>query len=198
MAQFYVALARDGSAPAPAIAKGARMEIGWELNLQPEHIESLQEGLRRVTAPGGTAHFGTALEYWDVFGKTGTGQTFLSARGEAKDHAWFAGMAGPPGEPPEIVVVALVEQGESGGQVAAPIVAKTADYYLRRKYGIPTVRIQTYREHIMTGPVPAWYRERFPQTRRAVPAQPVVIPQPSPTNLVPAPRRDTVSTGGGR
>jgi penicillin-binding protein 2 len=166
MAQFYVALARDGSAPAPAIAQGAPLAEGWELALEPEHIASLQEGLRRVTAPGGTAHFGTALEYWDVIGKTGTGQNPLSVRGLAEDHAWFAGMAGPPGEPPEIVVVALVEYGRSGGQVAAPIVAKTADYYLRRKHGIPIDTVQTYREHIMIGPVPSWYRTRFPSAFR--------------------------------
>lgn len=173
MAQFYVALARDGSAPAPRLAQDAEMGEGWELDLQPEAIASLREGLRRVTAPGGTAHFGTALQYWDVLGKTGTGQNPLSVRGLAEDHAWFAGMAGPPGEPPEIVVVAIIEYGRSGGQVAAPIVAKTADFYLRRKYGIPVDTIQTYLEHIMTGPVPAWYRERFPQPppRRAGPPE---------------------------
>jgi penicillin-binding protein 2 len=165
MAQFYVALARDGSAPAPTIAQDAPLMEGWELNLQPEDLASLREGLRQVTARGGTAHFGTALEYWDVFGKTGTGQNPLSVRGLAEDHAWFAGMAGPPGEDPEIVVVAIVEYGESGSQTAAPIVAKTADYYLRSKYGIPIDTIQTYREHIMIGPVPNWYPVRFPATR---------------------------------
>ncbi len=163
MAQFYVALAGDGSAPAPTIAQDAPRVDGWELNLEAEHIASLQEGMRMVTAPGGTAHFGTALEYWDVFGKTGTGQNPLSVRGLAEDHAWFAGMAGPPGEPPEIVVVVIIEFGQSGGQIAAPIVAKTADYYLRAKRGMPIDTIQTYREHIMTGPIPRWYRERFPQ-----------------------------------
>lgn len=166
MAQFYVALARDGTAPAPTIARDAPLQEGWALNLQPDHIEALREGLRSVTAPGGTAHLGTALEHWEVIGKTGTGQTASSMQGLSKDHAWFAGMAGPPGQPPEIVVVAIVEYGESGGQVAAPIVAKTADYYLRRKYGIPTDTIQTLREHIMIGPVPAWYRERFPTGSR--------------------------------
>ncbi len=163
MAQFYVALARNGSAPAPVIAKGVATSEGWQLDLAPEHIESLQEGLRMVTAPGGTAHFGTALEHWEVIGKTGTGQNPLSVRGLAQDHAWFAGMAGPPGEPPEIVLVAIVEYGESGGQVAAPIVAKAADYYLRSKRGMPIDTIQTYREHILSGPVPQWYRDRFPR-----------------------------------
>lgn len=163
MAQFYVALARDGSAPAPTIARDAPNVDGWELDLAPEHIESLRDGLRMVTAPGGTAHFGTALEHWDVLGKTGTGQNSLSVRGLAEDDAWFAGMAGPPGEPPEVVVVAIVEHGESGSRAAAPIVAKTADFYLRRKYGIPVDTIQTYLEHILTGPAPRWYRERFPE-----------------------------------
>jgi penicillin-binding protein 2 len=53
VAQFYLALARDGSAPAPAIARGVELAEGWSLDLADEHIESLREGLRRVTAPGG-------------------------------------------------------------------------------------------------------------------------------------------------
>jgi penicillin-binding protein 2 len=163
MAQFYVALARDGSAPAPVIARGVPVAEGWQLDLAEEHIEALREGLRRVTAPGGTAHFSTALEYWEVLGKTGTGQNPLSVRGLAEDHAWFAGMAGPPGEPPEIVVVAIVEYGGSGSRVAAPLVAKTADFYLRRKYGMEIDTIQTYQEFVRQGPVPAWYRKRFPE-----------------------------------
>lgn len=195
MAQFYVALARDGSAPPPRIAQGVPVGDGWELNLAPDHIAALREGLRMVTAPGGTAHFGTALEYWDVLGKTGTGQNPLSVRGLAEDHAWFAGLAGPPGQPPEIVVVAIVEYGRSGGQVAAPIVAKTADFYLRRKHGIPTDTIQTYLEHILTGPVPPWYRERFPpQPRpraREEPSLPIAAPS-EPAWLRPPARRDTI------
>ncbi len=161
MAQFYVALARDGSAPPPAIAQGVELGEGWSLNLAPEHLASLREGLRAVTQPGGTAHLGTALEYWDVLGKTGTGQNELSIQGLGEAHAWFAGIVGPPGGAPEIVVVAIVEFGASGSQVAAPIVAKTADYYLRKKHGIPIDTIQTYREHLMTGTPAPWYRRRF-------------------------------------
>lgn len=165
MAQFYVALARDGAAPAPTIARDAPFREGWRLDLSPEHLETLLEGMRRVTAPGGTAHYGTALEYWDVLGKTGTGQTAQSILGIVENHAWFAGMAGPPGEPPEIVVVAVVEHGRSGSSMAAPIVAKTADYYLRRLHGIEVDSVQTYLDHIRVGPVPSWYAERFPATQ---------------------------------
>lgn len=161
MAQFYVALARDGSAPPPALARGVELGEGWALNLAPEHIEALRTGLRAVTAPGGTAHFSTALEHWEVIGKTGTGQNPQSMRGLAHDDAWFAGMAGPPGQPPEIVVVALVEFGESGSAMAAPIVAKTADFYLRRKYGIPVDTVQTYLEHLRAGRPAPWYETRY-------------------------------------
>jgi len=161
MAQFYVALARDGSAPPPTIAEGVTLGEGWKLNLRPEHIEALREGLRSVTAPGGTAHFGTTLEHWDVMGKTGTGEHRLSQAGLAPPHAWFAGMAGPFGGDPEIVVVVVVEYGASGSRTAAPIMAKTADFYLRKKHGIPLDTIQTLSEHLQTRGWPRWYRERY-------------------------------------
>jgi penicillin-binding protein 2 len=161
MAQFYVALARDGSAPAPALAKGIELGEGWSLDLAPEHLASLREGLRRVTAPGGTAHFGGTLEHWEVLGKTGSGQNPQSLQGLAEADAWFAGMVGPFGGPPEIVVVALVEFGASGSRPAAPLVSKAADFYLRKKHGIPIDTIQTLGEHLMTRGWPAWYRERF-------------------------------------
>jgi penicillin-binding protein 2 len=166
MAQFYLALARDGSAPAPSIARGAPAREGWELDLRQEHLESLREGMRLVTAPGGTAHFGTALEHWDVIGKTGTGQNSLSVRGLAEDHAWFAGMAGPPGEPPEIVVVAIVEYGGGGSATAAPLVAKAADFYLRHKHGIEIDTVQTYLDHLRAGRPAPWYWRRYSAARQ--------------------------------
>lgn len=163
MAQFYTALARDGSAPPPAIAQGVDLGPGWHLNLEPQHLAALREGLHMVTQPGGTAHYGTALEYWDVIGKTGTAQNEQSIQGIGADHAWFAGMAGPPGKPPEIVVVAFVEHGEHGSSAAAPLVAKTADFYLREKYGIPVDTLQTYLDYIQHGKYPSWYAKRFPR-----------------------------------
>jgi penicillin-binding protein 2 len=163
VAQFYLALARDGSAPAPTLAQGVELGEGWSLDLAPEHIDALREGLRMVTAPGGTAHFGTALEHWEVIGKTGTGQNALSMQGLAEDHAWFAGMAGPIGGLPEIVVAVIVEYAGGGSAVAAPIMAKTADFYLRRKHGIPVDSVQTYLEHLRQGVPAPWYARRFQQ-----------------------------------
>jgi penicillin-binding protein 2 len=71
-------------------------------------------------------------------------------------------MAGVPGGPPEIVIAVIVEYGDSGSGMAAPIMAKTADYYLRRKYDIPVDTIQTWGEHLRSGRPAPWYRVRFP------------------------------------
>ncbi|MFW6200752.1 MAG: penicillin-binding protein 2, partial [Gemmatimonadota bacterium] len=155
MAQFYLALAGDGSAPNPTIADVAPIGQAWSLDLSSESLRSLRAGLRAVTAPGGTAYL-SSLEHWDLLGKTGTGQ---NSQDPERDHAWFAGMAGPLGGAPEIVVVALVEFGLSGSQMAAPIVAKTADFWLRKKYGMPIDTIQTLGEHLRAGVPAPWFGE---------------------------------------
>ena len=109
--------------------------------------------MRRVTRPGGTA-YRSSLEHFDLLGKTGTAQS----GGDRPNHAWFTGMAGPYGAAPEIVVVALVEFGGSGSGVAAPLVAKTADFYLRGRHGIPRDTIQTLGEYERAGRGTAWPR----------------------------------------
>jgi len=151
MAQFYLAMARDGSAPPPRLLRTeGEPEGGWSLDLSPESLAIMREGLRGVTEPGGTAYL-SSLEHWAIMGKTGTVQNPPNP-----DHAWFAAIAGPRQGPPEVVVVVIVEFGESGSGVAAPLAAKTADYYLRRKHGIPTDTIQTLGEHYRTGRPAPW------------------------------------------
>jgi penicillin-binding protein 2 len=55
-----------------------------------------------------------------VGGKTGTAQVASRESGlNHEDHAWFAGFA--PTENPQIIVVALIENGGHGGEVAAPV-----------------------------------------------------------------------------
>ena len=151
MAQFYLALAGDGSAPTPSLRRGVSAGEGWKLDLSPASIRALRLGLEAVTAPGGTAYM-SSLQYWDLIGKTGSGQTSDSGR----PNSWFAGMAGPWEGEPEIVIVALAEFGVGGSATAAPLAAKAADFYLRRKHGIPVDSIQTLREHIMAGRPAPW------------------------------------------
>ena len=151
MAQFYAALAADGRVGPPRIAAlpDDGSDAGWDLHLSAENLKWLREGLRRVTAPGGTAAM-SALEHWDWIGKTGTAQNPHGA-----DHAWFVGMAGPRGGAPEVVVAALVEFGAHGSE-AAQYAAKAADYYLRRKHHMRTDSIQTLREYLVTGRPTPW------------------------------------------
>ena len=48
-----------------------------------------------------------------------------------RDHALFVAFA--PAEEPEIVVAVLVEHGQSGGRVAAPIAQKVLARYFEKK-----------------------------------------------------------------
>jgi peptidoglycan glycosyltransferase len=61
------------------------------------------------TAKGVSSRLG-----YPVAGKTGTAEV---ASGDS--HAWFAGFA--PADDPQVAVVVIVENGGSGGSVAAPI-----------------------------------------------------------------------------
>lgn len=170
MAQFYVALARDGSAPAPRLLLDSdevtAREQGWELDLSPLALRTLREGMRRVTGPEGTAWL-ASLELWDLYGKSGSGQNARSLAEQGLTDAWFAGMAGPPGQDPEIVIAVLVQNAGGGSAVAAPLMAKAADFYLRRKYGIEVDTIQTLGEHLRTRGWPEWATERMQREQAA-------------------------------
>jgi penicillin-binding protein 2 len=65
------------------------------------------------TARAAFEDFGEGLE--QIGGKTGTGQ----AATNQDNHAWFVGVA--PLDNPRFVVVVLIEEGGSGGRVAAPV-----------------------------------------------------------------------------
>ena len=150
MAQFYLAVARGGAAPAPRLARGEVTPDDLVLDIEESTIRALWSGLQEVMAPGGTGHL-SSLEHWELWGKSGTGENETGV-----DHAWFAGFGGPLRGDPEIVVVALVEQGESGSGTAAPVMTKTIDYHLRRKYGMAIDTIQTLRDHYRVGRPAPW------------------------------------------
>lgn len=195
MAQFYLALGRDGSAPAPQLYRSAAsgtaagagaLEVAWELDLAPENLAALQDGLRQVMSSG-TA-FRSQVEHWDVIGKTGTAQHSAS---QDRPHAWFAGLAGPWGGAMEIAIVVIVEEvapGMGGSSAAAPVAAKAADFHLRRKYGMETTEIQTVAEHQAAGiPTPwAWNRmTTLPSLAPADATDPADVADPA-RDLVPA------------
>ena len=141
LAHTFVALARaDGRAPAPRLAQlEDEPPITFEIPSTPEQIAVLRQGMRRVVGPGGTAWL-TRLQNWDLLGKTGTAQ---NPHGE--DHGWFTGIAGPPGEEPEIVAAMVVIHGEAGSQISGTP-ANAMNFYLNRKHGLPFERYATPRE----------------------------------------------------
>ncbi|MCE5309350.1 MAG: penicillin-binding protein 2 [Acidobacteriales bacterium] len=119
-------LVKEGTHPAPA-RRG-------QLNL--EHVADVINGMYGVVNEGGTG--GSArLPGIEVCGKTGTAQlasneylknTKLGS--EMKDNAWFVGFA--PRYNPEIVVVALWQEG-AHGNYAAPIVRDVIKAYFDKK-----------------------------------------------------------------
>ena len=134
MAYFYSAIAGNGTAPEPHLAAEdteARGESGGiDLEMTPEQLEILWEGLRLVTEREGTA-LQSSLARYKLYGKTGTAQN-----PHGGDHGWFVGFAGVPGGPPEVTVAVIVEHGLHG-DAAAPLASKIANFYLDRKHGHP-------------------------------------------------------------
>ncbi len=95
--------------------------------LTPEVREPVLAGLDGVVNSGeGTAYFSfNNYEGVHVAGKTGTAQA-----SNKQDTSWFAAITNPANDPalPQYVVVAMVEQGGFGADVAAPIVRRVVDY----------------------------------------------------------------------
>lgn len=67
---------------------------------------------------------GAAIKGVQVAGKTGTAEV-----AGAEPHAWFAGFA--PADDPQVAVVVIVENGGSGGSVAAPVAKQVMAAALR-------------------------------------------------------------------
>ncbi len=109
----------------------------------PATMQVMVDGmLASVQEEGGTA-YEARLDSISVVGKTGTAQVRnLDAlmrmeeeeRYRHRDHAWFAGYA--PAHDPQIVVVAFLEHGGSGGRYAAPVAMEVINRYFRDVVGV--------------------------------------------------------------
>ncbi|MGI9073934.1 MAG: penicillin-binding protein 2 [Bryobacteraceae bacterium] len=120
----------------PHLVKTTAPKVLRTANLNPENVNQIISGMYGVVNEGGTGRF-AALPGIKVCGKTGTAQLASNQLlkgtklGQAmKDNAWFIGFA--PEEAPEIVVVALFENGEHGDR-AAWIVRDVLKAYFDKK-----------------------------------------------------------------
>lgn len=134
VASSYAVLVNGGNVMEPRVVKETIDSEGnvtpvqrpdpVTVDIDPATRASLLEDLGSVvnggTAAAAFADFGEGVE--NVGGKTGTAQ--VSATRD--NHAWFVGVA--PLDDPKYVVAILIDEGGSGGQVAAPVARHIMQY----------------------------------------------------------------------
>jgi penicillin-binding protein 2 len=171
LAHIYAALtAPNGRVPAPRLARFTAADPDtFEFRTTARDRWYLEAGMRRVTAPGGTAGL-SRLAQWDFIGKTGTAQ---NPHGLA--HGWFVGTgAREPGAPAEIAVTMFAEHAESGG-MASGYVGEAINFYLSRKHGRPFQMYGTPRIAAARG-----YTPDYSILQRPVVDPPMPPPEPPP------------------
>ncbi len=106
--------------------------------LKDETVAQLKSGMWAVVNEGGGTGGAARCPGIEVSGKTGTAQVVSQALQQSaksasyKNTAWFVGYA--PSDNPEIVVAALVQQGEHSA-VAVPVVRDVIKAYFDKKFG---------------------------------------------------------------
>ncbi|MCK5688101.1 penicillin-binding protein 2 [Myxococcota bacterium] len=115
-------------------------KVKHKLEISPEKLASIHEGLVAVTSEAGGTGYRRRSRIVTMAGKTGTAQVVRLGKHRerasemdyfSRDHAWFASYA--PIEDPEIVVVVLNEHSGHGGSQAAPIAVAVIDRYFELK-----------------------------------------------------------------
>ncbi len=103
-----------------------------ELSFSDDILSSIRRGMRLVTSdPSGTAY-----AVFKDFPKSVAGKTGTAEKKPDDDYALFMGYAPADGNSePEIVVVAIVEQGGHGSSVAAPVVRRVMEAYFHTEAG---------------------------------------------------------------
>ena len=124
---FLVKQIEDGSGK--AISRTMPSVLN-QIQVSPENFDVVRRGMWGVVNGGGTGGL-ARLPNIEVAGKTGTAEK----PGE-KDLAWFCGYA--PFKKPEIVVLAMVEEGGFGGVAAAPLAREMFATYFNAKNPVPT------------------------------------------------------------
>ena len=122
------------------VLKQTAPQVVRQLNVRPEHIARVKQGLWGVVHdPKGTGK-GARHEHIAIAGKTGTAQVVrlpkhVDARKfqeqlpeHQRDHAWFAAFA--PVEAPRIVVVVMIENAGKGGSRFAELAKTIIDAHL--------------------------------------------------------------------
>ncbi|MCP3941704.1 MAG: penicillin-binding protein 2 [Desulfobacteraceae bacterium] len=152
MAVFIAAVGNSGTLYRPRIVKSIEDSDGNIIkSIEPEIIGGLpvskknlalvQKGLlKTVEGRRGTGRQ-IRIKGIDIAGKTGTAQVYSRKAGEKfdntnlgrslRDHAWFVCYA--PAQAPKIAISVIIEHGEHGASVSAPIARALIKQYLERQ-----------------------------------------------------------------
>jgi penicillin-binding protein 2 len=128
VAGMFAIAANGGYRVKPHLLKEREAAQNWRepLNLSPDTVRILREGLRGVISTG-TGQALNVASLPPVAGKSGTAEDLGQG-----SHTWFGAFA--PYDKPEIVVVAMGEfSGGSGGSVTAPMVRQVMEAYFKPK-----------------------------------------------------------------
>jgi penicillin-binding protein 2 len=126
----------------PGVIQASNVPDQTMIPIDRQNWETITDAMAAVVNPGGTAAL-SHLQNIDFAGKTGSAQTIsnalkakLGAAGKAnfKDNGWFVGVE--PRRNPEIVVCALLEEGEHG-YLAARTAAKVIKAYVDKERRVP-------------------------------------------------------------
>ncbi|SDK30990.1 penicillin-binding protein 2 [Pseudomonas indica] len=151
LAQATALMANRGKWIRPHLAKSIEGKPPVDENPMPDIVlrdpkfwDYARNGMEMVLhGPRGTARKVGDSAVYRIAGKSGTAQVVAIKQGEKydrskvqerhRDHALFIGFA--PAENPEIAVAVMVENGESGSGVAAPVVKQVMDAWLLDENG---------------------------------------------------------------
>ncbi|WP_313550891.1 penicillin-binding protein 2 [Pseudomonas sp.] len=151
LAQVTSLIATHGKWIRPHLAKTIENQKPFDPNPMPDILlkdpanwERVTQGMEAVVhAARGTAHKMGATAAYRIAGKSGTAQVVAIRQNERynsaalkerhRDHALFVGFA--PADNPQIAISVMVENGESGSGIAAPVLKEVADAWLLDENG---------------------------------------------------------------
>lgn len=144
MAMSLATIVNGGTLYKPRINLNEELVVLNKININPVNVNYVKEGMADVLhGKKGTARaaiYGDGKIDFRMGGKTGTAQVY-STHGvkdkeimenmpkHLKDHAMFTAFA--PFDNPQIVIAVVVENGESGSRIAAPMATKLARHYIK-------------------------------------------------------------------
>ena len=114
-----------------AVPTTPKVRADFRNELTPEQIEIVRHGFWEVVNEDGGTGSIARMEDVQVAGKTGTAQAMLN--GKKDTIAWFCCFA--PYDHPRYTIVVMVQGGEHGGSVAAPIATRILERTLAMEAG---------------------------------------------------------------